>query len=80
MDEKEIRDENRRLRFLRMLVDLAVVSIQGGDLSLEQARKIVAEVKQAAGHLFPGKEETFDLIYRPRFNRVIHEVFGKVSD
>jgi hypothetical protein len=80
MDEKEIRDENRRLRFLRMLVDLSVVAIQGGDLSPEQARKIVAEVRQATGNLFPGKEETFDLIYRPRFNRVIREVYGKVSD
>jgi hypothetical protein len=77
MDEKEIQEENRRLRFLRMLVDLSVVAIQEGDLSLEQARKIVAEVRQAAGALFPGKEETFDLIYQPRFNRVIHEAFGE---
>ncbi len=80
MDEKEIREENRRVRFLRMLVDLSVVTIQGGDLSLEQAREMVAEVKQAACNLFPGKEETFELIYQPHFNRVIHEVFGRVSD
>jgi hypothetical protein len=76
MDEKEIREENRRVRFLRMLVDLSVAAIQGGDLSLEQARKMVAELRQAACNLFPGKEETFDLIYQPRFNRAIHERFG----
>jgi len=80
MNEKEIREENRRIRFLRMLVDLSVVAIQGGDLSLEQARKMVAEVRQAACNLFPGKEEAFDLIYQPRFNRVIHEAFGRVFD
>ena len=80
MNQKEIREENRRIRFLRMLVDLSVVAIQGGDLSLEQARKMVAEVRQAACNLFPGKEEAFDLIYQPRFNRVIHEAFGRLSD
>jgi len=80
MDEKEIREENRRIRFLRMLVDLSVLGIQAGDLSLEQARKMVAEVRQAACNLFPGKEEAFDLIYQPRFDRVIHEAFGRASD
>jgi hypothetical protein len=80
MDEKEIREENRRMRFLRMLVDLSLVTIQGGDLSLEQARKMAGEARQAACSLFPGKEETFDLIYQPRFNRAIHEAFGRVSD
>ena len=80
MNEKEIREENRRIRFLRMLVDLSVVAIQGGDLSLKQSHKMVAEVRQAACNLFPGKEEAFDLIYQPRFNRVIHEAFGRASD
>jgi hypothetical protein len=36
-------------------------------------------VKRAACGLFPGKEETFELIYRPRFNRVIQERFGGYS-
>jgi hypothetical protein len=80
MDEREIREENRRIRFLRMLVDLSLVTIQGGDLSLDQARKVAEEVRQAACNLFPGKQEAFDLIYQPRFNRAIHEAFGRVSD
>jgi len=76
MVEKEIQEENRRLRFLRMLVDLSLVTIQEGDLSLEQAWKVVEEVRQAACNLFPGKEETFSIIYQPRFKRAIHERFG----
>jgi hypothetical protein len=36
-------------------------------------------VKRAACHLFPGKEEAFELIYRPRLMRVIHERFGLMS-
>ena len=80
MDRIEIREENRRVRFLRMLVDLSLVTIQGGDLSLEQARKVAEDARQAACNLFPGKEETFDLIYQPRFKRAIDETFGMAHE
>ena len=76
MGEREIDQENRKIRFLRFLVDLSIASIQQDDLSLDEALKIVEDVKQAACNLFPGKEETFELIYRPRFQRIIHERFG----
>jgi hypothetical protein len=76
MDEKEIREENRRIRFLRFLVDFSILSIQQNDLSPEEALEIVEDVKRAACNLFLGKEETFELIYRPRFQRVIGERFG----
>jgi hypothetical protein len=76
MEEKEIREENRKIRFLRYLVDFSLQSIQQDALSLEEALKVVEEVKRAACNLFPGKEETFELIYRPRFQRIINERFG----
>jgi len=76
MEESERREENRKIRFLRFLVDFSILSIQQNDLSLKDALKIVEDVKRAACNLFPGKEETFELIYRPRFLRVIHERFG----
>jgi hypothetical protein len=79
MEEKEVKEENRRIRYLRFLVDFSVLSIQLGDLSCEQAVKLVEDVKRAACNLFPGKEETFELIYRPRFNRVIQERFGTTA-
>ena len=79
MEGREIHQENRRIRFLRFLVDLSITTIQQNDLSLEEALKIVEDVKRAACNLFPGKEETFELIYRPRFLRVIHERFGSIS-
>jgi hypothetical protein len=76
MNELEIREENRKIRYLRFLVDFSILSIQQDDLLLQEALEIVGEVKRAACSLFPGKEETFELIYRPRFNRVIQERFG----
>jgi hypothetical protein len=75
-EEQEIREENRKIRYLRFLVDLSILSIQQDDLHLEEAQELVENVKRAACGLFPGKEETFELIYRPRFNRVIQERFG----
>ncbi len=81
MDQKEpahqeIKEENRRIRFLRFLVDLSLQSIQQDDLSPEETLEIVEDVKRAACDLFPEKEEVFELIYRPRFQRVIKERFG----
>jgi len=79
MEEKEIREENRKIRFLRYLVDFSLLSIQQDALTLEEVLRVVEDVKRAACNLFPGKEETFELIYRPRFNRVIQERFGVTS-
>jgi len=76
INDQEIREENRKLRYLRFLVDFSILSIQQDDLSFEEAQELVENVKRAACSLFPGKEETFELIYRPRFNRVIRERFG----
>ena len=76
IEEKEIQEENRKIRYLRFLVDFSILSIQQEDLHLQAALERVEDVKRVACSLFPGKEETFELIYRHRFNRVIEERFG----
>ncbi len=70
-----VRQENRKMRFLRFLVDFSVRSIQEEDLSFEEALKVVEDVKRTACRLFPGKEEVFELVYRPRFNRIIRNKY-----
>jgi hypothetical protein len=76
MEQNQTGEENRKVRFLRFLVDLSIVSIQESDLTRQDAEEAVEDVKKAACSLFPGKEETFEIVYRPRFNRVIRERFG----
>jgi len=71
-----IREENRKLRYLRFLVDLALAEIRAGSFSLAQAQKVVENIRSQALQLFPGKETAFDWIYRPRFQRAITETFG----
>jgi len=70
-----VREENRNLRYLRFLVDLALMEIRAGRLSRAQAQQVVKNVRSQALKLFPGKEEAFDIIYRPRFQRAIAETF-----
>jgi len=72
----EVKEENQRIRYLRFLVDFSILSIQQENISLGEALKVVEDMKRVACAFFPGKEETFELIYRPRFNRVIQERFG----
>jgi len=73
---KEIAEENKKIRFLRLLVDFSMQFILQGDLPFEEALKVIEGVKGHACRLFPGKEETFELIYRPRFRRILAEKYG----
>ncbi|MFW6122764.1 MAG: hypothetical protein ACOC6L_00835 [Thermodesulfobacteriota bacterium] len=73
--QQAVREENRRLRYLRFLVDLALIEISRGTYTKAQAEKVVENIRSQALQLFPGKELAFDLIYRPRFRRVIAATF-----
>jgi hypothetical protein len=72
-----IAHEDRLMRRLRFLVDLTFATIaQDESLTLEEAWQHVRALKGAAVTMFPGKEETFDLLYVPRFSRLIRERFN----
>ncbi len=75
--DEQIREENRKVRYLRFLVDFSILAILQGGLSPNQALDAMKQARRAACGLFPGKEETFDLIYGPRFRRAIRERFGE---
>jgi hypothetical protein len=68
-------EEARRIRWLRTLVDFSLAFIAQTDLSLDDAESIVRGVRRQACTHFPGKEATFELIYTPRFRRLIAEKF-----
>ena len=70
---EEIKEEQKRINRLRTLVDLTTSIILQSDLPIENAQNLIEGVKKQAIQLFPGKEEAFEIIYRPRFNRVIME-------
>jgi len=73
---EELEEEDRRVRQLRIAVNLALSVIGQTDMSLTQAQEMVAAARGMALRLFPGKELAFDLIYLPRFRRLLAERFG----
>lgn len=73
--EAEIQEENRRARRLQIMVSLVMNVISQGSLSLEEASELVASTKRAALNLFPDKEQTYDLIYKPRLQRLMVEKY-----
>ena len=74
--EEDRREEDRRIRQLRRLVDFSMALIAQSDISLNDAQRLVQGVRRRASELFPGKDETFELIYIPRFRRLMSEKYG----
>jgi hypothetical protein len=71
-----LQEEERKLRMLRFVVDLnQAVLMQQTDLTLREAFDILKNTRQAAQNLFPGKDDVFELLYTPRFRRIIRERF-----
>jgi hypothetical protein len=71
-----LREEERKLRMLRFVVDLnQAIIMQQADLTLRDAFEILKNTRQAALNLFPDKGDVFELIYTPRFRRIIRERF-----
>jgi hypothetical protein len=54
-----------------------VMSVIGQDMSLtiDEASEMVADTRRAALAMFPGKELAFDLLYKPRLQRLMRERF-----
>jgi len=59
------------------MVDFTLQYIGTQKLSHDQALLVVEGVKRFALSLFPDKEETFDIIYAPRFKRLLNEKFQR---
>lgn len=70
-----IAEESRRVHRLQLTVRLAMNVICEGDLRFEEASEMVAATGRVALNLFPGKESAFDLLYRPRLQRLLAQKY-----
>jgi hypothetical protein len=72
----EANDEARRLHRLQVMMGMvsSVIS-QDPSLTVEQASELAAGAKRAALALFPDKELAYDLLYKPRLQRLMCERF-----
>jgi hypothetical protein len=73
-NEREQEARNiRRLQFMIGMV-MSVIS-QDHNLTLEEASELVAGAKRAALAMFPDKEFAYDILYKPRLQRLMNERF-----
>ena len=70
------REELRKIRRLQVMMNMVMSVIsQDVNLSVEEASAMVADAKRAALAMFPDKELAYDLIYKPRLQRLMRERF-----
>ncbi|MFZ1158093.1 MAG: hypothetical protein WAO10_09955 [Candidatus Sulfotelmatobacter sp.] len=73
---REMEEESRKIRRLQLMMSM-VLSVIGQDpsLTVEEASELAAGAKRAALAMFPDKELAFDLLYKPRLQRLMRERF-----
>jgi hypothetical protein len=75
-DLQEAEDERRKLRRLQIMMSMVMSVIsQDTDLSVEEASELAANAKRAALAMFPDKEFAYDILYKPRLQRLMAERF-----
>lgn len=72
-----LEDENRKIRRLKMMVNLGLSLLRQERLSRREAEQIVESIRRSALRMFPGKETTWEIVYAPRFRRAIEERWGR---
>lgn len=72
----EAEEEGKKIRRLQLMMNMVMsVVAQSDKLTIEEASQMAADCKLAALAMFPDKELAYDLIYRPRLQRLINERF-----
>jgi hypothetical protein len=74
--QQETEEETRKIRRLQIMMSM-VMSVIGQDpsLTVEEASELAAGAKRAALAMFPDKELAYDLLYKPRVQRLMKERF-----
>jgi hypothetical protein len=68
--------EAQKIRRLQVIINMVMSVIsQDPNLTIEEASELVAGTKRAALAMFPDKELAYDIIYKPRLQRLMRERF-----
>jgi len=69
-------EENKLIRRMQMMMNMVMqVIAQDSSLSVDEASQMIADSRKAALAMFPDKELAYELIWRPRFQRLMRERF-----
>ena len=72
--QEEAQEERRKIRRLQLMMDM-VMSVIGQDanLTVDEAAELVADSRRAALAMFPDKELAYNILYKPRLQRLMRE-------
>lgn len=69
-------EESRKIRRLQIMIGMVMSVIsQDPDLTVEEASAMAANARTAALAMFPDKELAYDILYKPRLQRLMNERF-----
>lgn len=73
--EEQMR-EQKLIRRLQLMMNLVMQTIaQDSSISIDEAAQMIADSRKAALAMFPNKELAYDIIWKPRFQRLMRERF-----
>ena len=71
--QPDILAENKKIRKARLMVDLTCSMLAQSELTQVEMMNLIRATRFTVLQLFPGKDNTFDLIYKPRLERIMNE-------
>jgi hypothetical protein len=72
----EVLQEAQKIRRLQIMISMVMSVIsQDPNMTIEEASELVAGAKRAALAMFPDKELAYDILYKPRLQRLMRERF-----
>jgi len=72
----EVQQEAQKIRRLQIMISMVMSVIsQDPNLTVEEASELAAGAKRAALAMFPDKEFAYDILYKPRLQRLMRERF-----
>ena len=72
----EVQQEAQKIRRLQIMISMVMSVIsQDPNLTVEEASELAAGAKRAALAMFPDKEFAYDILYKPRLQRLMQERF-----
>jgi hypothetical protein len=69
---REVREEQIRMMRLGLRVDLTIYRLGYTAMTREAALNLIEQARDEILTLFPGKDEVFEIVLRPRFLRILN--------
>jgi hypothetical protein len=70
---EEVREEHRRVRYVQYIVNITSNVIMQGNLARSEGEALVSAARARILDLFPGRDETYEVLYARRFDRLLND-------